>query len=236
MRVVMVALMVSSLALAGCTTAEATVDCNERYSVVFPGFTHEGYKKNFEQSGRAWFDEDGDCFHDDDEVEFGTDPMDANDFPTGVGGVESSDPYEFLVEMTATATSGDAPLTVAFEYRVPVGNSPDVTWTLTIDGNTTIAEGTGDDVPGNTSHVFENAGAYQVTFHATDGREESQKTIGITVAVPFICESVTPQSTTSLNDDGVYVYNGEVWQESNGRDGLQIADDQDCDPDTKVSG
>ncbi len=239
MRSAVAALVVVCVALAGCTeagpTSDSEVDCNERYAIVFPGYTYEGYKKNFEEGGRAWFDEDGDCFHDEDEQELGTDPMDASDYPKGRGGVESSDPYEFLVEMTASITEGDAPLTVEFEYRLPVGNSPDVTWTLTVNGNTTIAEGTGDDLPGSASHVFKDAGSYQVTFHATDGQEESQKTVGITVNVPFICESVTPRGSFTVNDGGYYDYNNEIWEETNGHQGLQVADDQDCEPDTKVS-
>lgn len=235
----MVAAIMVSVALAGCTDAGSqgtdSVDCDERYAVTFPGYTHEGYKQDFESEGRAWFDEDGDCFHDDDEVELGTDPNDPDDYPTTRDGVDSTDPYEFLVEFTASVTSGDAPLTVQFEYGVPVGNSADVTWTLTIDDNTTIAEGTGDDLPGDASHGFNEAGEYAVTFHATDGTEESSRTIQISAAVPFICESVTPQGSFAANDDGVYAYNGEVWQESNGYDGLQTSDDQDCEPDTKVS-
>ena len=103
--------------------------------------------------------------------------------------------FPLRVSISASTTSGVAPLEVTFSSRVAGGTSPyDYNWDFG-DGESSYES--------EPDHVFFSAGYYEVTLQVTDsrGNTATSKTLGINVNEPL---TTTRRSTTSITSTMTY--------------------------------
>jgi hypothetical protein len=109
----------------------------------------------------------------------GTTPGDNGNGSTGNGGGEGGEGevLEFTAVLTANVTSGQVPLPVNFTLEIEPEVNASLTWELQL-GNTTES---GNELPANVNHTYEEGGNHTVRFTVTiDGvSSEANLTIGV---------------------------------------------------------
>lgn len=148
---------------------------------------------------------------------------------------QSDDDAEWTALVTAVRTGVEDDFNVEFAYSVD-GDVPDaLAWALSVEqGAEPVAEGTLAELPGTLVHDYGQDGAYVVNFTTTDGDVTVFANVEIYLA-PYEepCDAVDA-SSFNANGNQMYLYNAEVWQESNGEEGLQVDPEQTCGTDTRV--
>lgn len=132
--------------------------------------------------------------------------------PTGSSDPSTEPPVNEAptANLTASATSGDAPLSVTFTVD---GSDPDgdpLSWSLDANGDGT-EDANGTTVPADVEFSFSTAGVFNATVNVTDGSLESSAQVSITVTEapppPFVITAsfdlFDPTARCSFGSEGL---------------------------------
>ncbi len=87
--------------------------------------------------------------------------------------------------LNVSLAEGQAPLNVSFTFDAAWPDGRRLLWYLDFEGdNATDRQGSGDDLPGNASHVFATPGNFTPTFRATDGTGWLNRTLPVNATPP----------------------------------------------------
>lgn len=105
-------------------------------------------------------------------------------------------------EITASVTSGPAPLDVTFTIAATDADGDDLTWSLA-DSSTTLATGTGGN--GTYEHTFD-VGTHTITLTVSDGEANATANVTVSAVAPTASKVGLPKPDGKVKGS-VYAYN-----------------------------
>ena len=132
--------------------------------------------------------------------------------------------------LEASAVTGVAPLAVTFTVNGTDADGDALSWVLDADGDGS-EDANGTAVPATFDYTFDAEGQYTAFLTISDG--EANATANVTVSVePAVVVDPCPTQTATVTLNGYYLVvdsptDASIWiyQESNGKPGLQRNDD-----------
>jgi hypothetical protein len=104
--------------------------------------------------------------------------------PTSSAGPTTTDEPNTPPELTLTPSvgNGSAPLDITFALDASDAEDDSLAWTMDADGDgASDANGTEDDLPAEFLFTYDVAGVYNATFAVSDGENDVDKTVTVTV-------------------------------------------------------